>query len=124
SCVPFISSLYPFPLVYLFTGSPAAVLSDWPLGRPANWLEQVNEPQTESEFRALRHCVARERLGRRRLERISLPATWLGIGVAWARPAKDRRQSFARHLTCPVLVAVTFSAPETPQTGGGPAKPF
>lgn len=39
--------------------SPAAVLSHWPLVQPANWLEQVNEPQTESELRALRHCVAR-----------------------------------------------------------------
>ena len=39
--------------------SPAAVLSAWPLPRPANWVEMVNEPQTEAELQALRHCVNR-----------------------------------------------------------------
>ncbi len=38
---------------------PAAVLSAWPLPRPDNWVEMVNEPQTEAELQALRHCVNR-----------------------------------------------------------------
>jgi putative transposase len=39
--------------------SPAALLSAWPLPRPANWVEIVNEPQTEAELAALRRCVNR-----------------------------------------------------------------
>jgi len=35
------------------------ILSAWPLARPANWIELVNEPQTEAELEALRHCVNR-----------------------------------------------------------------
>lgn len=37
------------------------ILSDWPLPRPANWLQMVNEPQTEAELEALRCCVNRSR---------------------------------------------------------------
>jgi len=36
-----------------------ALLADWPLPRPGNWVDLVNEPQTESELAALRHCVQR-----------------------------------------------------------------
>jgi putative transposase len=39
--------------------SPPAVLSAWPLPRPANWVDIVNEPQTEPELAALRRCVNR-----------------------------------------------------------------
>lgn len=39
--------------------SPKDILSDWPLPRPANWIDLVNEPQTESELEALRHCANR-----------------------------------------------------------------
>ncbi len=39
--------------------SPIRILSDWPLPRPANWIELVNEPQTESELAALRRCFNR-----------------------------------------------------------------
>jgi putative transposase len=47
-------------LGYLFReGAPKEVLSEWPLPRPANWAELVNEPQTESELAALRRCVNR-----------------------------------------------------------------
>ena len=35
------------------------VLADWPLPRPSNWREVVNQPQTESEIAALRNCVNR-----------------------------------------------------------------
>ncbi len=35
------------------------ILTAWPLPRPANWIDLVNEPQTEAELEALRHCVQR-----------------------------------------------------------------
>ena len=35
------------------------ILAAWPLPRPANWIELVNQPQTESELTALRNCVNR-----------------------------------------------------------------
>jgi len=38
-----------------------ARLSDWPLPRPSNWVELVNQPQTEAELEALRKCVTRGR---------------------------------------------------------------
>ena len=39
--------------------SNSEILSAWPLPRPANWIDLVNEPQTEAELAALRHCVRR-----------------------------------------------------------------
>jgi putative transposase len=36
-----------------------AVLADWPLPRPSDWLARVNKPQTEAELAALRQCVNR-----------------------------------------------------------------
>lgn len=35
------------------------ILAAWPLPRPINWIDVVNEPQTEAELEALRHCVQR-----------------------------------------------------------------
>lgn len=38
------------------------VLSDWPTasgGRPRNWRQRVNQPQTEAELEAMRRCVNR-----------------------------------------------------------------
>jgi putative transposase len=35
------------------------ILSPGPLPRPANWLEIVNQPQTDAELEALRRCVHR-----------------------------------------------------------------
>ena len=35
------------------------ILSAWPLPRPADWVRIVNEPQSEAELKALRHCVHR-----------------------------------------------------------------
>ena len=35
------------------------ILSRWPLSRPADWLEIVNQPQSEAELNALRRCVHR-----------------------------------------------------------------
>jgi len=36
-----------------------ALLSDWPLPQPSNWVERVNEPLTQAELDAIRKCVAR-----------------------------------------------------------------
>ncbi len=36
-------------------------LCEWPLPRPKNWLELVNEIQTEAELDAIRTCVERGR---------------------------------------------------------------
>jgi putative transposase len=35
------------------------ILSPWPLPRPIDWLEIVNQPQTEAELEAVRRCVTR-----------------------------------------------------------------
>jgi putative transposase len=37
------------------------LLSDWPLGRGANWVEYVNSPQTEGEVAAIRNASRRGR---------------------------------------------------------------
>jgi putative transposase len=40
---------------------PFSILADWPLPRPTNWAEIVNQPQSEAELAALRKCVHRGR---------------------------------------------------------------
>jgi len=37
------------------------ILSTWPLPRPTDWLQLVNQPQTEAEVAALRCCLNRGR---------------------------------------------------------------
>jgi len=37
------------------------ILSTWPLPRPADWAQIVNQPQTDAELAALRCCVNRGR---------------------------------------------------------------
>jgi len=46
-------------------------LADWPIGRQSNWVEWVNQPETEQELESLRKSVQRGRpfggpLGRNR----------------------------------------------------------
>ena len=36
-----------------------AILADWPVAMPRNWVEQVNRPQSKQELEALRTCVAK-----------------------------------------------------------------
>ena len=36
-----------------------AILSDWPLPEPRDWVKLVNRPETEAELDALRRCVIR-----------------------------------------------------------------
>jgi putative transposase len=38
----------------------SGLLNEWPIERPANWLEIVNEPQPESEMQALRASLKRD----------------------------------------------------------------
>ncbi len=38
-----------------------AILSDWPVERPSNWVRLVNEPMTEKEVERIRTCIARNR---------------------------------------------------------------
>jgi putative transposase len=40
-------------------GRGTAMLADWPVERPADWVEFVNEPQTSEELEALRRSVNR-----------------------------------------------------------------
>ncbi|HEX4124700.1 MAG TPA: hypothetical protein VHY37_08240 [Tepidisphaeraceae bacterium] len=39
----------------------AIPLSDWPVPRPADWVQWVNEPQTRAEVERLRNCIAKGR---------------------------------------------------------------
>lgn len=38
-----------------------AILGDWPIARPTNWIRLVNEPMTEKEAERIRVCIARNR---------------------------------------------------------------
>ena len=58
-----------------------ALLSAWPMPRPARWAEHVNAAQTEAELTALRRCVNRgspfgsESWGERTVRRLGLETT-------------------------------------------------
>jgi len=43
------------------TAEQRGLLSEWPVARPADWLEFVNQPQTDAEVEALRTAVRRGR---------------------------------------------------------------
>jgi putative transposase len=68
------------------------ILSPWPLSRPTNWLEIVNQPQTEAELEAVRRGVNRGRplggpdWGARTAERLGLESTLRPRG----RPREER----------------------------------
>jgi putative transposase len=67
------------------------MLAPWPLSRQANWVQQVNEPLTESELAAVRRSVQRgspfggPRWRDRTVERLQLQITTRPRG----RPKKD-----------------------------------
>jgi len=58
-----------------------AILSDWPIARPASWTRYVNQPQNEAELKAIRQSVTRgQPLGgddwvRRTAKRLGLEST-------------------------------------------------
>ena len=43
------------------TGTDQWLVSDWPVPRPDDWLERVNQPMTHEELRAIRQSIARGR---------------------------------------------------------------
>ena len=42
-------------------GSGQALLDEWPVPEPRDWVKRVNEPDTPAELEALRRCVPRGR---------------------------------------------------------------
>jgi putative transposase len=40
-------------------GPRVPLLAEWPLPEPTNWCDLVNQPQTEAELDAIRHCLRR-----------------------------------------------------------------
>jgi hypothetical protein len=38
-----------------------AILSDWPIARPTDWVRLVNEALTDKEAEGIRACIARNR---------------------------------------------------------------
>jgi len=39
----------------------AELLDEWPVDRPADWIEWVNRAESPQELAAMRHCIRRER---------------------------------------------------------------
>jgi REP-associated tyrosine transposase len=72
-----------------------ALLSDWPVRCPRNWISWVNEPQTEREVEAIRRCINRsspygaERWVERTAKRLGLEITLRPRG----RPKKNTKGS-------------------------------
>ena len=86
------------------------ILSAWPLPRPTDWLQLVNQPQTEAEVEALRCCVNRGRpFGDPNW--VTDTAERLGLNGRFGL-AEDRRNNHKACHSClysPDLVAVTFT---------------
>ena len=74
-------------------------LAPWPLERPRNWLDWVNEPQTEAELEALRCSVQRGRpygsgtWVRRTAEKLGLDGTMRPRGRPPERPETRHKGS-------------------------------
>jgi putative transposase len=69
--------------------SPTISLAAWPVSRPTDWIELVNQPQTESELGAIRNSVARSRpFGSSEWTRATAKALGLerSLGVAGRQP--------------------------------------
>ena len=71
------------------TGIP---LTPWPIRRPDDWLEYVNQPQSEAEVQAIRNCIRRgsplgsEQWVQDAAKRLGLESTLRPVG----RPRKPR----------------------------------
>ena len=71
------------------------VLSEWPVQRPADWLQWVNTPETPAELEALRRSCRRgtpyggEQWARRTAERMGIESSLRPIG----RPKKQRQEA-------------------------------
>jgi putative transposase len=67
-----------------------ALLSEWPVERPAGWPDLVNDPQTDAEVEAVRTCVRRGRpLGQDAWQRDA--ARRLGLEASLRPPGRPRK---------------------------------
>lgn len=67
-----------------------ALLSEWPIERPAGWLDLVNDPQTDAEVEAVRTSVRRGRpLGQDTWQRDA--ARRLGLEASLRPPGRPRK---------------------------------
>jgi len=77
------------------TAEEKALLSDWPVVRPRQWVAHVNQPQTEAELKAIRRCLQRgqpfgdEHWTQRTVKKLGLETTLRPRG----RPHKDNKGS-------------------------------
>jgi putative transposase len=78
-----------------------SVLSEWPVRRPRNYLQWVNEPQSDAELAALRQSVAKgkpfgnEQWQKRTAKRLGLESSFRAPGRPRTRPeppAEGRRE--------------------------------
>ena len=66
-----------------------AILSDWPLERPRDWVRLVNEVMNERELEKLRACIARNRpVWRRAVARRCGQEAWPLPHAPQRRPAQ------------------------------------
>jgi putative transposase len=73
------------------------ILSTWPLPRPTDWLQIVNQPQTEAEVAALRCCVNRGRpFGDPNW--VTDTAKRLGLECTVRPRGRPKKQSWACHV--------------------------
>jgi len=73
-------------------GSPEqkSLLSDWPIARPRNWRQYVNEPQTEAELVAIRKSIQRgQPLGKQAW--VLTTAKELGLESSLRAPHRPRK---------------------------------
>jgi hypothetical protein len=85
------------------------ILSAWPLPRPTDWLQLVNQPQTEAEVEALRCCVNR---GRPFGDPNWVMDTAERLGLEWTIRPRGRPLQIWWLSPFTILVAVTFHHPQ------------
>ena len=85
------------------------ILSAWPLPRPTDWLQLVNQPQTEAEVEALRCCVNRGRpFGDPKWVTDTAERLGLNGRFGLVEDRRDNHKACHSYLYSPDLVAVTF----------------
>jgi putative transposase len=70
-----------------------SILSTWPMPRPADWVQIVNQPQTEAELEALRCCVNR---GRPLGDPNWVTETAKQLGLEWTLRSRGRPRNTQR----------------------------
>ena len=68
------------------------LLCEWPVGRPADWVELVNQPPAEKDLEQVRQCVAKGRpFGAEPWQRQA--ATALGLESTFRKPGRPKKAS-------------------------------